>query len=118
MIGSQLAAAFDPEVSIRKILSEADAVRSKGSSQYFTNAVTRLPEMFGKALNGVGDSAANRAEVGDYALRAPTEREEVYVSRMAAQLELASGRREALAVWLSTSWTAASRCWIAIVEYH
>jgi NTE family protein len=55
--------------------------------------LSRLPSLFQLAHSGAGDAAKARAQVGAYALAAPTETEDAWVGRMALVLRGAEWSR-------------------------
>src|SRR5207248_5664894 len=74
IVGAQLASGSDPAALAEAILEERSRKPPPGAmGRHSPEVLSRLPSFFQLAHSGVGDAAKARAEVGTYALAAPTE---------------------------------------------
>ncbi len=78
LIGAQLAGGLAMEDVAQAIIAETGPPR--GLAPPSPDAIARLPELFRSAQGGSGDPKAARAEIGRYALAAPTDDEETVVA--------------------------------------
>jgi NTE family protein len=87
IVGAQLASGAEPAVLAEAILEERNRKPPPGAmGRHSPEVLSRLPSLFQLAHSGAGDPAKSRAEVGAYALAAPTESDEAWVGRMALVL--------------------------------
>jgi NTE family protein len=111
IVGAQLCCGVDPGAITDAILAEARGVPPPGGRPppFDGEAAARLPALFRKAQDPAVDRVVARAEIGSYALAAPTESEEASIHRFAALVgeKWPSGRS---AAWQSMRWTGVSTC--------
>ena len=87
IVGAQLASGTQPAALAEAILEERSRKPPPGAmGRHSPDVLSQLPSLFQRAHSGVGDAAKARAEVGAYALAAPTESEEAWVGRIARVL--------------------------------
>ena len=87
IVGAQLASGTEPAALAAAIFEERSRKPPPGAmGRHSPEVLSRLPSLFQLAHSGAGDAAKARAEVGAYALAAPTESDEAWVGRMALVL--------------------------------
>ena len=83
IVGAQLASGREPMAIAEAIFEERSRKPPPGAmGRHSPEVLSRLPSLFQLAHGGTGDATQARAEVGAYALAAPTESEEAWVGRM------------------------------------
>jgi NTE family protein len=97
IVGAQLASGTEPAALAEAIFEERSRKPPLGAmGRHSPDVLARLPSLFQLAHSAAGDAAKARAEVGTYALGAPTESEEAWVGRMALVLRGAEWSERAL----------------------
>lgn len=84
IVGSQVCAGADPVAMAAAIAAE----QGGRAPAYDAGALARLPELFRKAQSGLANPATSRAEIGAYALAAPTGDEASHLAAFSARLPL------------------------------
>jgi NTE family protein len=91
IVGAPLAAGLDPELLAQKTFAERGAAELHMAARpLFSEGVAKLPEIFAKAHGGAGEQSARLAEIGGYALAAPTDGEDFHLECIAGEVPVAA----------------------------